>query len=340
MRIDTAVGSVCDAHSCRNGLGEPLALCVGGLAVLAHRVSRPAIAGADLVDVVTVVDIGHEVGAVLSHHRDRLVIHQRAVLDTANTSTNRTLDALCPMCMGGHKHAVEVCLFDSCTDLRLGELAGTRGRAFGEHRTGGNHLDEFGTTLDDATDGIAHLVHIASDSIAEFTGNTLIHIDGEATHITAPTWHSDERSGALHSRSENPARVDGIAQCNVRQGMEGAHISNGGETGSDGVPGIAHPGESLACSGGGHHACIAVTRFELPDHMGMTVDESGQNELIAEVDNWNPLGHAVTDRGDARDLIPSKVNRLLVPYLAGDHIHQRTGQDDGGNGAAHDRDPS
>ena len=72
----------------------------------------------------------------------------------------------------------------------------------------------------------------------------------------------------------------------------------------------------------------------------MTVDESGQNELIAEVDDRDPLGYAITDRGDARDLIPSKVNRLLLPYLAGDHIHQRTGQDDGGNGAAHDRDPS
>ena len=57
MRIDAAIGAVSqfDAHLYR--LGETLALDIGGLAVLAQIFLGPTLFGADIVDIIAVVDI-------------------------------------------------------------------------------------------------------------------------------------------------------------------------------------------------------------------------------------------------------------------------------------------
>ena len=72
--------------------------------------------------------------------------------------------------MRGNEHSVECCFFDGRADFGLGEFAGTGCRSFGENGAGCNDFDEFSSTLNDATNRIAHLVGIACHAVAKFAG--------------------------------------------------------------------------------------------------------------------------------------------------------------------------
>ena len=63
MRVDAAVGAVGDVDAGGDGLAETLALRLSRVQVLAQDLRGPAVAAADAVDVVAVVDVGDQEGA-------------------------------------------------------------------------------------------------------------------------------------------------------------------------------------------------------------------------------------------------------------------------------------
>ena len=101
VRVDAAVGSVADLHARLHRLAKPVALRVGGLLVLSHHRVGPPPPPALLLDPVAVVDVGDEEGAVLGHQLDRLVVHQRPVLDGADPGADRVGDAVGPVRVRG-----------------------------------------------------------------------------------------------------------------------------------------------------------------------------------------------------------------------------------------------
>ena len=84
---------------------------------LRSDVGRPALGAAGLGDVVAAVDVGDQVGAGCGHQLDRLVVHERAVLDRAHAGADGALDALGAVRVRGDVGAVQRGLLDGGPDL-------------------------------------------------------------------------------------------------------------------------------------------------------------------------------------------------------------------------------
>ena len=130
VRIDAGIGAEADAHAGAHRLLEIFALDVGGLAVLAQDLLGPAVARADFLGVVAVVDVGDQPGAVLQHQLDALVVEVGAVLDGAHAGAHRILDALGAVRVGRDETAALGRFLDRRAELGLGVL-GLAGRRAG-----------------------------------------------------------------------------------------------------------------------------------------------------------------------------------------------------------------
>ena len=109
----------------------------------------PTVPPPDDLDIVAVVNVGHQPGAPLGHQGNPLVVKQRSVLDGADPSSDRGLDAGCTMGMGGHIGPPLGGLVDRGPDGGLGKLHGPDIGAHGENGARGDHLDEVGSPAQD-----------------------------------------------------------------------------------------------------------------------------------------------------------------------------------------------
>ena len=122
VRVDAAVGPEREPHAGLHAPREPVPLRLGGLVVLAQDLRGPSVLPPLLGDPVPVPDVGDQVGAARGEHRDRLVVHQRPVLDRADAGPDRPLDALGAVRVRRDVRPVEGRLVDRRPDLLLGEL--------------------------------------------------------------------------------------------------------------------------------------------------------------------------------------------------------------------------
>ena len=143
--IDGGVGAEGDFDAGGDGLfvvglhggadvGHLLLVERGEMAVLLHPVDE--------------VGGGDEVGAVLLHGGDALVVDVGAVLDGVDAGFGGPEDALRSVGVGGDFAAEAVGVGDDGLQLFHGVLAGLRVVAFGEDAAGGGDLDEVGAVLD------------------------------------------------------------------------------------------------------------------------------------------------------------------------------------------------
>ena len=80
MRVHAGIGAVGDLHARLHCLLEVLTLLAAHQALLLDDLLREAEARILGDDVIVVVDVGHEVGAMLLHEPDTFVVDQAAML--------------------------------------------------------------------------------------------------------------------------------------------------------------------------------------------------------------------------------------------------------------------
>src|SRR5690606_35019351 len=135
MRIDAAVRPERDAHSRLHRLGETIALSLRGLFILAQDFLAPMIAPADLLDVVAVIDVGHQPRAVLLHQRNAFIIEIRGMFNGAHAGSHRPLYSFSTMRMGRDEDSILGRFVDRGSYLRFGIFGSARCRARSEDRT-------------------------------------------------------------------------------------------------------------------------------------------------------------------------------------------------------------
>src|SRR6266508_3066170 len=89
----------------------------------------------------------------------------------------------------------------------------------------------------------------------------------------------DERSGALHPRPDDIARVDRVAEGDVDEGPEGPDVADGGEPGHHGVACVAHARESFLRARP-HEQPGVLAPFQLPHEVRVAVDEAGHDGVL------------------------------------------------------------
>ena len=122
VRIDAGVGAEQHLHPRPNRALEGLALLEADHPLLVEALLLGAVRGARREDVVVVVDIHVEPGAVLLGELDRGVAGQAGVLDGVDAGEDRVVDALVAVGVGGDLEAEHVRLVGDRLHLLEAEL--------------------------------------------------------------------------------------------------------------------------------------------------------------------------------------------------------------------------
>ena len=159
--------------------------------------------------VVVVVDVGHEPGALLEHHLNALVVDQAAVLDRVDAGHQGVLDPLRPVRVGGDLAAGGVRLLDRGPQLLDREL-GRAGRiAARQHAAGGVHLDHVDPVLDLRANDVAHLVDAVGDlEVALLGKHRDAHLGRKAVQVAVAAGHRDARPAGHDPRTDQKSLVD------------------------------------------------------------------------------------------------------------------------------------
>ena len=169
-------------------LAEPVALGLGRLLVLGHRLGRPAGPRPLLGDPVAVVDVGHEPRAALHEEGDALVVDERAVLHRADPAADRELDPLGAVGVGRDEHPERGRLVDGRLDHRRVHLHDARARAAGQDRAGHEDLDQVRPAADDRPNALADLGRVAHDPEPQVVRQD--DVRGQARDVAGAAWAS------------------------------------------------------------------------------------------------------------------------------------------------------
>ncbi len=281
VRVDARVRAEPDPHPRLDGLGEVGALDVRGLAVLAQDLLGPAVAGADLLRVVAVVDVGDEPGAVLDHQRDALVVEVRPVLDGAHAGTDRVLDALGAVGVRGDERAALRGLLDGRADLLLCVLRLRGRRAGSENRAGRDHLDEVGAAREKLAHALAHLVLVVRRRRG--ASRPARRTFRQAGHFAAAAGDGHVGTGDEHARSFHLPRVDGVAERDVHERTVGADVAYGGEAGIERNARVRDAHQRVARRGARERR-RDVRRADVAEEVGVQIDEARQHRVRRPVD--------------------------------------------------------
>ena len=191
--------------------------------------------GAFLEDVVVVIDVHDEVGAVGLGERDAFVVDQGGVLDGVDAGFDGPLDGLGAVGVGGDLASGLVGGVGGDLEFFEGVLGGAGLVAFGEDAAGGEDLDDVDAVFDLLADGLADLVGAVGDAeVAVFGEEGDGGFRGVVVEVAVAAGDGEAGAGGDDARAGNEAGVDVLAQVDGEEG-ERADVADGGEAGVEGL---------------------------------------------------------------------------------------------------------
>ena len=208
---------------------------------------QPSLA-ADGVDVVAVVDVGDQPGAVLLHQRDAFVVDQRAVLDRAHAGAHRALDAFGAVRVRGDEGAAAARLPRPRRGSRLRCIRTAPGSvpAVSTAPVAITLMKSAPWSSSSFTCWRTSRL-VVGDAAAELVGHH--RALGQPGDFAAAAGDGDVGAGDEHARPGHVAGVDRVAQGDVGEAAVDADVAHGGEAGAHGVAGIPRADEGIARRG-------------------------------------------------------------------------------------------
>ena len=138
---------------------------------------------------------------------------------------------------------------------------------------------------------------------------------------------ADERPAHLHVRTGNLAGIDGVAQVHIHK-PRSAHVAHGREPGHQRGSRVHHAVDGLFRIG--LRELVVGIEVGLHRQVRVHIDEAGQHRQPAQVDHLIArLRRRCAGRRDGCDAVAADDDGLRVEGLAGVHIEQMAGADEG-----------
>ena len=148
MRIHAGIGAIGDIDPDRNGFAKTIALHLRSVQIFLQRFRAPTLLAADGIDVIPVVDVHHQPGAVLFGQSNTFVINQRSMFDRTCPAPDGVLNALGTVRMAGHVVAAGESGFHRGAHFGFTVFGLIDVGTVGEYRAGDNHLDPIRTLIE------------------------------------------------------------------------------------------------------------------------------------------------------------------------------------------------
>ena len=222
VRIDGGVGAHCDLYASLHGtLDVGLGHCahINHLLVVEGR-QMPA-----LDHPVFEVERGHQVGAVLFHRGNALVVDVAAVLNRVHASLSGPQNSLRAVRMRCNLAAQAMGIGDKSLYLLQRVLCGLWIVALGEHAAGGADFDQVGPVLDVLPYHVLHRGNAVGHAVRRH-----VVLDRQQVLIAVAAGDAQRGPAHQHVRTGNLSGVDGVAQVHIGKAA-GAHVAHGGDAG-------------------------------------------------------------------------------------------------------------
>ncbi len=161
--VDSGVGAEGHLYAGLEGFAEVLALEFAYAALLGGHLFGDAEIFGLAEDVVVVVDVHDEVGAVGLGEADAFVVDEGGVFDGVDAGVDGVLDGLGAVGVGGDLAAGGVGGVGCHLEFFVGVLLGSGLVAFAEDAAGGEDLDDVDAVFDLGADGVADLFGAVGD---------------------------------------------------------------------------------------------------------------------------------------------------------------------------------
>ncbi|MNI02755.1 hypothetical protein D3C73_556420 [compost metagenome] len=269
-------------------------------------------------------DAGHEVprqqgrhqpGAVRLEQADGFVVQIGAVLDRIAARLEEGVDAVCAVGVGRDLAAHAVRHLDDGGQLVLGELLIQAGGGVRQDAARGGDLDDVGARAHLGPHRAAAVLGSRADALVRQDVQDVVAI---AVGVAVAAVDRDRRPRRDDARPRHVAAPHRVAQ--GEDGLIGpAEVGHGGEAGVERAPGVAGPDHGLVGVGHRHPVQTAV-RALLAAEMDVAVDQSGQNEGVAQIDDLALPDETVAD---FRDLVPSDHESFIAQHPTAGRIGQK-----------------
>ena len=224
----------------------------------------------------------HIVGARLAEQADGLVIEDGAMLDRIRAQPQRHIDSIRPVGVNRDLQAVQVRRLDQGARLVLEHLGAEAGPDAAVDPAGGGDLDHAGAAADLYAHGLATALRAVADVVVR---NGLAEVVAE----TQPPVHMtrggrDAVPGVDDARSRQAVGGGGVRQ---RQGHSAvvAEVPHRGEARHQRLLGVLRRAIGVRRQVVGHAGQEARLTAEVGHQMHMAVDQAGQDEAVALVDD-------------------------------------------------------
>ena len=151
--------------------------------------------------------------------------------------------------------------------------------------------------------GPAHLIDGVGHPNPELVRHDRIDVGGQAGNVTSPAGAGHVRSRDAHAGARHPALVDSIAQRDVDEGAERAHVTHSGEASQQGIPRIARTRQRLLGTGPRQQFRVPVATVGFADQVSVTVDHAGQHRLARQVHESRTFGRCIASCDNIDDAV-------------------------------------
>src|SRR6266403_1531905 len=268
VRVDAGIRAESHLRAGLKSMAEIFTLQAADFLFLFDGFGKHARFRAFLQNVIVVVNVEDEIGAVLLGEGDAFVVDQAGMFDGVNAGADGVLDGLRAMRVRGDLATELVGFFGDGLHFLEGVLRRAGLVSFAEHAAGGADLDHVGAVLD----GFAHFGASGPGTVGD--AFRLVVIFGRQQIVVAMAARdAKRRAGSAHARTFDVAGVDGIAEGNIRV-TASADVPNGGEAGAQRKPRVLHPGNGFARN---RNAEAGISRGGgIRSEMGMNVNQTGE----------------------------------------------------------------
>ena len=239
--INAGVGGKRHFCACLKGTAKIFALHAPDFLFFLDRFRQHAGLCAFLKNVIVVVNVEVEIGAVLLGKRDAFVVDQAGVLDRIDARANGVFDGLRAVRMRGHFAAQLVRFFSDGLELFEGVLRCAGLVAFAEDSAGSAHLDEVGAVLDDFADFCARRPRTVGDAF----GFKVVILVGQKIVVAVTAGDAKRRAGDEHARTFDFAVVDAVAHGYIAEAVS-ADVANRCETGMQSDASVLDAGDGFS----------------------------------------------------------------------------------------------
>ena len=105
-------------------------------------------------------------------------------------------------------------------------------------------------------------------------------VGSESGDVAAAGRTRDIGTGTGHPGADTGARLDRVAQRDVDERAERAHVADRREAGEQRVARVRDPRERLLRAGAHHERRVSLAGVELADHVGVQVDQTGHDRRL------------------------------------------------------------